>query len=156
MSYWLGLGDAMGSLAGGEQSAMQPPVRLQLAKIAGMGKLPEEELEDEPEEDELPDDEVEDDPPDDEPDDEPDPDPELPEPPPELLPLPGPDAPHPATPRAIKPIAQADHVTRVIRSSLVEGTPRPTRARWPKSHDLYKYRVVAQTAHARGLTSSRT
>jgi hypothetical protein len=77
MSYWLGLGEAMGSLAGGEQSAIQPPLRLQPAKIP----VPEDEPEEEPDEDpeEEPDEEPEEDPeeePDEEPEEEPDEDPE--------------------------------------------------------------------------------
>jgi hypothetical protein len=152
MSYWLGLGDAMGSSAGGEQSAMQPSVRLQWAKIPVPTGPPEEELEGDPEEDELPDDELEEDPEDDVPDDEPEPDPELPEPPPELLLLL--DPPHPAAPSAIKPTAYADHVTRVIRSSLCSRAylahPRAV-AQIPRAiasfPAAYKYRLVAQTAH---------
>jgi hypothetical protein len=86
MSYWLGFGDAMGSLAGAEQSAMQPPVRVQFAKRPvppeeEPDEDPDEDPEDDPEDD--PDDEPEDDPeeepdedPDDEPEEEPDEDPE--------------------------------------------------------------------------------
>ena len=77
MSYWLGLDDAMGSLAGGEQSAMQPPVRVQPAKIPVPTGPPDEEPEDDPEDE--PDEEPEDDPedePEEEPEDEPDEDPE--------------------------------------------------------------------------------
>jgi hypothetical protein len=113
MSYWLGFGDAMGSLAGAEQSARQPSVRLQLAKIPVPTGLPDEEPEDGPEEDPeegAPDEEPEEGPPEEEPedgpedeppDDEPEPDPPL-----ELPLLPGVEDPeHAGTPSAIKPSA---------------------------------------------------
>jgi outer membrane biosynthesis protein TonB len=92
MSYWLGSDDASGSLAGGEQSAMQPPVMLQLAKIP-VPTTPEEEPEDEPEEepeDELPEDEPEDPPEDELPEDDPDEEAAEPEEEPEPEPLPPP------------------------------------------------------------------
>jgi hypothetical protein len=66
MSYWLGFGEAMGSLAGGEQSAMQPPVKLQLAKMpVPPDEEPDDDPEEEPEDVEDPDDDPEDDPEDD-------------------------------------------------------------------------------------------
>src|SRR5579863_2011070 len=68
MSYWLGEGDAMGSFEGGEQSAMQPPVRVQEAKMP-VPVTPDDEVDDDPD---APDD-VPDEAPDEAPDDEEDP-----------------------------------------------------------------------------------
>jgi hypothetical protein len=125
MSYWLGLGDAMGSLAGGEQSAMQPPVRVQLAKmpVPAPDEEPEEDPEEDPDEepDEDPDEEPDEDPddepdedPEEDPDDEPDDDPED-EPEPELLPEPEPLADPPSDP--VHPVCWQVPVPKSVESA---------------------------------------
>jgi hypothetical protein len=131
----------MGSLAGAEQSAVQPSVRLQLAKIpvpiGPPDEEPEDGLPDEEPEDGLPDEEPEDGLPDDEPEDGPEDDPELPDPLPELPLLPDPEDPaHPATPSAIQPSAQADHFTPIIdlpiaRTRLAQARAMTRRPPYP-------------------------
>ena len=122
---------AIGSLAGGEQSAMQPPSRLQLAKSppppSGVGNEPsvpaswappDEEPEDEPDDEPAPEDDPEDAPEDDpeiDPELEPDEDPELdPDPDPELEP----DMPASPSPKEPFPLSSA-HAPSATRAASI-------------------------------------
>src|SRR5580692_10057394 len=153
----------MGSLAGGEQSARQPPVRLQLAKRPAPPSLPEEDPEDEPEEDpDEPDepDEPEDPEeldvePDDDPDEleEPDEDPDAPDEPddpwepdedPELDPL-------PALPSGRSLPAALAHAPSAATATTSSAPPRCPRSIMPASMDnsLSRKRARERGARAR-------
>jgi hypothetical protein len=150
----------MGSLAGGEQSARQPPAKLQLAK-SPPPPPPEEEPEDEPEEPDEDPDEPDDEPdePDepeeelDEPDDEPD-EPEEPEDPcepddepdeepdddPELDPL-------PAFPSGRSVPAALAHAPSAATATTSSAPPKCPRSNMPAS---MKLSVSRNRAHERG------
>jgi hypothetical protein len=143
MSYWLGFGDAMGSLAGGEQSARQPPLSVQLAKIPVPAGPPDEEPEDEPPdeepeddpEEELPDDEPEDDPEDEPPDDEleDDPEEELPD-----------DEPEEDDPDEEPDPLEGPPSSPVHCVSLLEQAPSDEATATPKAHAINEIRIIGK------------
>jgi hypothetical protein len=147
---------AMGSVAGGEQSATQPPDRLQFAKMPVPPDDPDDDPDDEPEEepdddpeedpDEDPEDDPEEDPeedpddPEDDPDDEPDEDDPLPLPPGELEVV---ELPHPPS------------ATMAARLGALKRNQRATKGNLRSSRFVRRKRAFSNLTKSRRRPSAR-